>query len=371
MKTKAAIVLACAISLFAEEDQAVTSFDKAISLAPKNSNQPVLSGELLSEPQPFAILKNARFETGDRWDYRFNLAFNEYYATEEGMTTAILCVESGDYINPSGPVSLFDLDYHPGFQFGFLLNTPYDKWSLGAEYLWFRSHSHSSGSAHGDNFYVSPFFNNGLVTGVSSFNASWKLGIDMIDLYLVRPFYASLKWTVEPSFGLRAGWIRQSFHIATQPAIGDDYGAYPQESALGSNAWMIGPRGGLQSNWLLGFGFSFFGDLSASLLYTRYPTIAFHASNGSGVPDDKISSIANINGYSTLSPNIDTGLGVKWGSYFSGQNYYFDLSAAYNFSVYFGQNQPFYLNSILEVVPGSAAGNLYLHGVSISTSLLF
>ena len=326
----------------------------------KNVPAPTPSGMPLSDPQPLpSILKSARMETGDAWDYKFTFAFNEYYATEEGIEIATRGDLVDGYLNPLGAVAAFDFDYHPGFQLGFIVNTPYDKWSIGAEYLWFRSHSHSSENAPGSNFYFSPFFNGDFeITSMKSFKADWKLGIDLLDFYVARPFYAGMKWSVEPLFGLRGGWVRQYFHIAGKDA--------EQQAVLKSNAWMIGPRGGLQSNWLLGAGFSLFGDLSASLLYTKYPTISVRDADPSGS-----ASHGTYNGYSSLTTNLDTGLGVRWGSYFSNQSYYFDLSAAYNFSVFFSQNQPFALNATLQNISGFSPGNLYLHGVSIETSILF
>ena len=370
MKRKAAVFLSCAMNLFAADAQEV-SFSPFCATTSQQPQIPVESGEPLNRPQSSTmVLKSARFETGDSWDYRFTFAFNEYYATEEGIEVAILAKDLGYdsyYIDPAGSVLTFDLDYHPGFQLGFIVNTPYDKWLLGAEYLWFRSHSEVSATAAAGKFYRSAFFGNNSTfgTGLETLKASWKLGVDLIDLYIARPFYASMKWSVEPLFGLRTGWIRQYFHMTTTPAD-ENYGHADQQAVLKSNSWSIGPRGGLQSNWLLGYGFNLFGDLSASLLYAHYSTISVRNANTDGDL-----TIGTHNGFSTMSPNIDAGLGVKWGSYFKGQTYYFDLSAAYNFSAFFSQNQTFALGSALEPNPGIAPGTLYLHGVSIATSFLF
>ena len=330
-----------------------------------------MSGEPLYGPQPPAtILKNARMETGDSWDCRFSVAFNEYYVTQEGNAVASLASVEGlldnGYYDSLGSIVDFDYQYHAGFQAGLSVNTPYDKWMIGANYLWLRAHSNVSSTPPAGYAYASSYFAYGMQV-VSSVSGTWNLGMDLLDLYLNRPFYAGTKWTVEPVFGLRGGWIRQAMHLATGPTTYDNVssGVY-QRAIFRSNSWLIGPRGGLQSNWLLGCGFSLFGDLSASLLYTRYPTLSTRSTGGGGVL-----ILGTHDGYSALTPNLDTGMGLRWGSYFSGQRYYFDFSAAYNFSAYFSQNQLMSLNAVLQNTPGFSPGNLYMHGVSVETSFLF
>ena len=298
------------------------------------------------------LLKSARIETQNDWDFSFNLAFNEYYVVQEGLA---LAAPLG--FTESSPVA-FDFKYHPGFQVGFTLNTPYDGWTFAGDYLWVRASNHVSGTAPGDDSFFDAFAFGSIDNFVNPLTAKWTLSMDLADLYLVRPFYFGTAWTVDPFFGFRGGWIRQYLHVV------GIFGS-PLQSSFKSGAWLLGPRGGFQSNWLLGKGFSLFGNLSASLLYTRYTTLAGKNQQ------DSVLLVATENGANGLTPNIDTGLGVKWGAHFSGQPAYIDFSAAYNFSVFFSQGQIGYLATTMNTTGNGSAGRLYLHGVSLATSLFF
>ena len=190
------------------------------------------------------------------------------------------------------------------------------------------------------------------------------MGLDLADLFLTRPYYLGRDWTVQPFFGLRAGWIRQYFDVSGTVIGSSPW--YSQETAMNTNCWGIGPRAGLQTNWLLGMGFSLFGDMSASLLYTRYTTISLRNTNTDGG-----SVVGTNNDFNAVRPNVDAGLGVRWGSYFTNQKYYFDISAAYNFLVFFSQNEMATFASVLSPFTGSSPGDLSINGVSIQTSFLF
>jgi hypothetical protein len=267
------------------------------------------------------------------------------------------------YLEPVGQIVALDFGYHPGFEAGFTLNTPYDKWVLGGDYLWVRAQTQASATATGSIYYQGTSALEDLLAAVK---ATWNVGLDLADLYLARPFYLGKNWTVEPCFGLQGGWIRQSLQITETPNAAAATAWTSQQRTLRSNCWGIGPSGGFQTNWMLGKGVSLFGNLSASLLYTNYTTLSQKTTLSTG----KVSRGSN-NGWNSVKPNLNTGMGVQWGTYFSDQDYYFNLSAAYNFMVFFAQNEISAFAGFLLGSSGISPGNLFLHGVSVSASLLF
>jgi hypothetical protein len=360
------LVLATANTIFgeaisSEQNQLLGSTPKAVETSPKSSPQPFESGMPIQENQfPAGYNHSARIESGDCWDCTFRVAFNEYYAVQDGM--AIAATSFLDSARQTGSVVNLDFNYHPGFELGMNVNTPFDHWVLEGKYLWFRSHSNVSKSVTADLSLTSPFV---IALGASyvSISANWNLGIDFADLVAARPYYSGTRWTVEPFVGLRGGVIRQYVHFSgTQldpelPIV---------QSSVKSHSWLVGPCGGIDTNLLLGAGFSLTANLSTSLLYTRYTTLSVKSSETSGAL-----AYQSDNGISTVTPNFDTGLGIKWGSYFSSQKYFFDLSAVYNFRAFFSQNQLMALIASSNTGVGFSAGNLYLHGVSIATSFTF
>lgn len=305
------------------------------------------------------ISESARFEVRESWSLGINGHFNEYAASEDSMEIAY---QGNTSFNPEGPILVFDSDYKPGFEVGFVLNTPYDHWNIGGEYLWFQSRENLSKEADPTLFYISPLNIVSTSELISSLDSSWDLNINIGDLYLTRPYYSGLNLTIEPLMGLKAAFIKQDFDLSTTLF---DFTWESQTVSTKTISWGIGPRLGLQANYLLGWGFSLFGDLSTSLLYTTYNNLRLDYANSAG-----ISSFTNNNGAKLIQPVIDTGIGLSFGSYVGRKSFFINLTAAYNFSAFFSQNMG---RSLVSVATGQVGmpANLYLQGVSLGLAFLF
>lgn len=72
-----------------------------------------------------------------------------------------------------------------------------------------------------------------------------------------------------------------------------------------------------------------------------------------------------------LSPNIEFALGLGYGSYLCNSEWYFDLSAGYDFHYYWNQNmiKPLIDGSRSQIE--SEAGGLMLHSLTITARLDF
>ncbi len=312
------------------------------------------------------ISQSARFEVRDGWSLGFSLYYNEYAASEDSMEVAYTSNESFD---PQGSVLTFDSDYQPGFGLGFLLNTPYDHWNIGGEYLWFQDKAHLSKEADSALLYTAPLFESGpFRTLINSLDSSWDLNINVGDLYLSRPYYSGRNLVLKPVMGLKTAFITQDFDLTAAISSLSEVSWTSQTAKTKSVSWGIGPRAGLDAKFLLGKGFSLFGDLSTSLLYTTFTKI--HLDYASSIGQ---SAFASNNNAQIIQPIIDTGIGFSFGSYALNKSFYVDFSAAYNFSVFFSQNMS---RSLVATVNTSSANqsppaNLYLQGVSIGLAFIF
>ncbi len=305
------------------------------------------------------ISESARFELRDSWSLGINVHFNEYAASQDSMEIAYIGNAS---FNPEGSALVFDSDFKPGFEVGFILNTPYDHWNIGGEYLWFQSSENVSKGADSPYFYLSPL---NIVSDsqlIRSLASSLDININVADLYLTRAYYSGLNLTIEPLMGLKATFIKQNFDLSSTLA---SFSWGSQTLSTKAISWGIGPRLGLQANYLLGLGFSLFGDLSTSLLYTTYNKLHLDYANSAGA-----SSFATNNNAQLIQPIIDTGIGLSFGSYIRRKSLYVNLTAAYNFSAFFSQNMSRALVSTSSANQGIPA-NLYLQGVSVGLALLF
>ncbi len=338
------------------------SFLLALSLPLVLSADDFCRGMPLPSLQSGAVISQSS-RSEDRWMFSVNAAFNEYQALQDSMEVAFPSSTldgfyPGNTVSEGSIVGL-DFDYHPGFTVGFLLETPNDGWNFGGKYLWYRGHSHVSKSADPDVYYSSPLLVGPYDIAIGSLKANWHLGIDLIDLYLSRPYLSGHHLSVTPLLGLRGGWIRDHFDLAATNFVAP---SNTQTAETNSRAWVIGPKAGLQSNYLVGAGFSFFADIATSALYSCYNALSLEYENYL----DETSRISD-NDYSTFRSILDAGIGVNWT--FTGK-YKFSFNAAYNLSIFFSQNMERILVSMAGATQGTP-GNLYLSGLSIGASFDF
>jgi hypothetical protein len=117
------------------------------------------------------------------------------------------------------------------------------------------------------------------------------------------------------------------------------------------------------TRWLLGSGFRVEGIADAAVLYTRYTKI----SQKQIVASTSYSSFKNL---SALRPMAELGVGLGWGTYIGCQDFYFDVSARYDFNVLWDQNVMVGFVNAMNNIPGTS-GNLYMHGLTLNVRFDF
>jgi hypothetical protein len=275
--------------------------------------------------------------------------------------------------------------YKPGFKVGLGWNTgSWDNWTLYAEYTWFHT---GEGKDDDDNecgecgcgpeVVMVPTCNCPGDVVSSNLESNWKIDLDIADLVVARPAYQGKRLVLSPFFGLRAMWLRQRFNVEWEPALSNTnvaQGEYVQKEFWKS--WALGPRLGVDGNWLLGCGFRFIGNASASLLYARYTDVTFK-SNVPGISDgldpsplsDTIDWKFHKN-YGTVRPNFEIDAGLGWGMYI-GDEFHLDFAATYDFHAFLGENMgAAAANWALHSVD-AGRGNFYLHGLTIKARFDF
>ena len=379
------LLLSCS-TLFADEETTVTAPQKPQAKEITTKNQ-MMSG--YNAP--------ARIEVRGSWDVYAMASFIYWQARQENMEIGIISHNAPDTLLEDTPFSTNYVNnmtvtnphftYRPGFKVGLGVNLDWDNWDAYAEYTWFHSSIHSgvnslspatTGTAippNGEYLYPiqgPPAALNGHF--FKSAGQSWDLNMDFIDLSLSRSYYSGRRVTITPFFGARGAWIRQ--HLNT-----DYVGAIP-EAALGdstanfhdsSTSWGIGPRTGFESNWLLGCGTRFIGNVSGDILYSRY----------SLQQDDLVTDLrplldAPILSNAAISQTIDYlrahaafELGFGWGTYFDNCNWHIDLSATYGFQAFWDQNMFRNFENPAAMKSFTPNGNLYVHGVTVNADFDF
>jgi hypothetical protein len=329
------------------------------------------------------------------WDFDIYGDFLYWQAREKGLapynhTTSV--TSNGQTISTERLQNI-DFDYHPAFKVGIGAGTERDNWTFNLEYTRFNATNSKKGEISLQDFSVTATsqnnFNNILsllnsgifntfltflstTTGAPSiarsFDAHWKLNFNTIDLVAGRPYFLGTKLTLSPFYGVRGGWIDQHYKLtsliplttATAPKTD-----YLLNSLVKSDSWLVGPRIGVKSNWLLGAGFRIFGDAGASLIYQNFKVkikTLMPAQNQLTIQlEDFISQkIKSVN------PTFDAALGFGWGSYFNNKRWHFDLTAGYEFQFFYSQNE-----LLEEIRVSKDTSSLILHGLTVAARFDF
>lgn len=276
----------------------------------------------------------------------------------------------------------FDFKFKPGFKLCVGGNLAYDNWDLFAEYTWFHTGTmktsiRKDGTLLGT---VTPFTTSGPIlasrlTGnlfqtnelvsVGNFaSRTWNLKIDLLDLMLARSYTVGSKFNMRPSFGARAAWIRQHVTQSLMSNMPFFRSTLMQNPTFFSNnksiSWGLGLKAACEGDWLLGYGCRLFGYSAFDLLCTRYK-LSNVTNNISVLPFTIVSS---QDPFYVLRPHAELELGFGYGKHFRCDRCYFDVSAAYNFQIFWNQNM--FLENSISTLP---ADELDLNGLRLT--LLF
>lgn len=306
-------------------------------------------------------------------------SFIYYHADEEGLdlaTSAALVDQGTNYavVSTANSQTLFSsFGYKPGFKVG--AGVSFSSWTLAGEYTWIRQTTNTYATAPSANisgatnvWLINNWFEQLSPVGQpicsTYLQSKWHLSMNLADLMLSRTCYQSRHFLITPSFGLMGASISQKLNIdILVPSQVVDGQVGPIYSNNSSKSWGIGPKAELQASLLLGKGFRLETDLSVALLFTKYPQVEHKELVAS--EDAAYSTLySQFKNYCCTRPIAEMGLGTGWGSYFYGEKYHIDISASYDFFVFWEQNMiRKQVDSVVAGV-GASAGSLNLQGLT-------
>ena len=297
-------------------------------------------------------------------------------AAEKGLTYAIKGKHNSQTdpiaqtILPKGKSHHPDFDYHLGFRVGAGWVMPHDCWDIYAVYTRYHTHSHDSVSIGAQNpdiianansiipsvvttpgdyiypFWIAKLFINNIPATVNSAKAHWQLHIDLIDGELGKVFFVSRYLSLRPHVGVRAARIDQKYHldfIRLQDPFGPSNIAHEWDLHMRNEFRGLGLRGGLDTNWCLGCGFSIFGDIAFSLVAGDFHTSFKQEADGFDVDGNQTSSdfFRDTNRLDANTAIIDMELGFEWSHTFvcKCRQYKLAIWAGYEQHIFFEQNQ--------------------------------
>jgi hypothetical protein len=314
----------------------------------------------------------ARIDTHHGWTPFIAASFIYWQASEGGLDLGhvfklLKPQEQYDVIN-------MNFKYKCGFKVAIGTDINHDDWTINAKYTWL----HLSEPVYQE--YLSPVFiaqgwNFYSITTHSAY-AVWRLRYDMIDLEMTRSYYLGTCLVLKPFISLRGGLIKQyydgKYKISTILA---DYSLFDNTQ----KSWLVGPRIGVDGDWIIIDYCRVITNFAASLCYQNFKnTFCSSYLIWNGHEDVRtIGSIIKNKNYQ-LTPNVEAVLGLGIGDYFGRtNNWHLDLSLLYEVHYFFNQNYMRTLNekSIQDSLayqhsnrysPAYKADDLMMHGLTIT-----
>lgn len=335
----------------------------------------------------------ARIDVRGSWDVFATGSFIFWQLSQDNMDVAFADNQSNaDYITNNqlnGHLVQMDFDYKPGFKVGLGVNFDRDDWDAYADYTRIRASNTTSTNGlslpSGEAAPLLPTWGHPYVLQTNAYNTAsehWECHLDFADLNLSRVYYVGTQLTFRSFFGARAAWIRQHVHAQyVNLSYSNSTGSFVevpgvQDVYQRNHSWAVGPRVGVNTNWLVGQGIRFFGNANADVLYTKYKlqnktTFVVRNAVGSYEPGQNLFAVDSEH-VKALRTHLDLELGLGWGSYFDNNNWHIDLSAAYGFQVFFDQNMlTMYLHNLMPGRTLAPNGNLYAQGLTATVRFDF
>ncbi len=280
------------------------------------------------------------------------------HATEDGLAYGI---KSDTAAFANGRVKNVGYDWDWGFRAGIGYNIPHDGWDVLLNWTWFQAHETKHKSTTAPEIVLVTEANPASTVLAAPFaKGKAHLHYNLLDLEMGREFFVSKWLTLRPFMGTRAAWLNRNFKTAY--AGGIDIDGHSHNRFRG-----IGLRGGLDTQWGLGSGWSFFGDIALSLIYGTH---RIHSHQDTDPGDVRIQHIHNS--WNIVRPMLDLALGLRWDHLFSCDAYRIRFQLGWEQHTFFGFEKD--LNFVNPLFPGKYTfnqGDLGLSGLSFQVRFDF
>ena len=285
-----------------------------------------------------------------------------YWRTRQGgMEYAVERESSSPGVFTDAVGKKVDIDWQSGFRVGLGVHLPYDGWDLYVNYTDFRPED--SSSASGSVFPLLLYQGQGAVGNVTEAHGHWEITFQTLDLEIGRAYYIGKSLALRPNIGMRGAWIDQEAHFNYRggdvPAE-DGYILHNKNNFKGA-----GIRAGINSNWVLGAGFSFNGDLFGSLVIGHF-FLSQHQKQINGI--EAIDLKTNLK---QLSPNAQLFLGLSWDRNFHQEMCHFGLTFGLESQYWWRQNQMARFTDSSQPIYVRSGEDLAFYGINVKARLDF
>ena len=365
--TKYLTMLVCLLASFSYAGQVNDDYDDTYDdIEIKNQGHDLDTDVFLS-----AYNSSSRIDVKGAWDVYLAGSYILWQIKQQGMEYAISYPAN---VNTDEVYPIYsDFDFQSGFKVIACTKFDHDGWMLVVNYTRLYM-GNSKESLARDGGYLIPtkiYYNNRneISQNCSYCRDAWHFDYDMVLLELKRPMYTGSHLTLTPHIGMKGGWMDQE---EKETAIFTNLVRNRDEDIEGRSkskaySWFLGVRTGLDTNWLLGYGFKIVANAAASLGYQDFKTS--FKQNDYDRDDYLYTNAKEKIGY--ITPNADLYLALGYGIYFDENKWYVDLQIGYEINYYFAQNTMRELSDKILRQVDTNPGDLMLHGLTVTARFDF
>lgn len=272
----------------------------------------------------------------------------------------------------NGPVRGINYQWDWGCRAGIGYNLPHDGWDIVANWTYFNTSHTKSITAGTDKFLFSTvektlplsredtsnISNSTYVTGTNT-TAKTHLHLNLLDLGMGREFFVSKYMTVRPHVGARAAWLNSKLSTklggnlsSSRATLDENYYILAANQLLKdkfTNKFNGGGLfGGLDAEWGLGSGMSFYSQLDFALLYgTQTSTSLETLDTTSETSEVSILRLNDSYKRTQTRPMTDLAFGLRWEMPFSNDAYRIRLQLGWEQHIIFNFIQTLVMESNL------------------------
>lgn len=231
-----------------------------------------------------------------------------------------------------------DYDWNPGLRVGLGFYLDHDAWQLDFNWTWVNITNYRHANSTTSLGVMLPLWALGAGTPAAQIgarmSAKWDSHYNTFDIRLGKPHYVSRYFILNPHFGVRGGWIDQ--HFAVDMAGQTNLTTNRTIMHSDNDFWGVGARCGVDSEWIIGKGWSLFGNVAASMLFGKFEIDQNYTLPATSPADNVDGYTLDYDFYQNV-PNFEIAIGIGWGKYFNKKKNHVSLKAAYEFHEWWDQ----------------------------------
>ncbi len=317
------------------------------SLLSASSPSDFFKGE--DSPEYRVITPQVDYELRNDIGLFFSADYLYWTARTDGLGYVFSGFGDGSLDAIKGKLHQLNNDYESGFKADAGYRFDHDGWDIFAEYTWFFINPKKNETGTPllpSNATVSSrlaaAWDIGAPTSMLSLSnilrakANWDLHFHVADLEIGRNYETAPNLHLRPFFGLKGTYQIQNYRVLYEKERNNVFTS--DTMTIRQETTGYGLRAGLKTTWLCGAGFSLYGNMALSGLWSQFDlsrkTKEVFTTGGTPLTLNHIN-----NNFHTITPVIELGIGLKWAGNFYDDGYHLLIQLGWEEQVWMSQNQ--------------------------------